>query len=230
MLYKFKDHYQKWGYRFNPFVKLTEDEFITAFPPDCETERFLTGEFNTLQIVGGQGYGKTSLLKQICCFLKKKNESFIYRRVSGPFDIPDFAVSEKKWIILDEAQNIEKSFLLLQIKEVSDSVFKIILGSHIDHESWFDRFHLLKTVYLSNNFAERLQTAITRRLEFAALKSPRHCFGNDSIIELEKSSQFSMEKARAIGFELFLDRKLPRKIDSKNIKEVARNMVLFENI
>lgn len=224
MLFQHIAHYENLGYRFNPFRSLTEEEFEQAFPPNNIALEAISGDFQALQIVGRSGAGKTSLLRQIIVLLKTGNEDLFYYYVNKSGELPDFSSASYRWVILDEAQRLRRQTLAPQLARWKGRGVKLILGSHMDHETWVETDFATKTIYLSRVFAARFAEIARHRLEFAAAREPLHHFSKEAILAWINCSDCSFETARAIGFEIFLDKGLPGEITPEIVEKAAKEL------
>jgi hypothetical protein len=221
MLFQQINHYKNLGYHFNPFHGLTGEEFEMAFPPGEDALQVVSGDFQVFQIVGCSGAGKTSLLKQIFNLLENRKEAPLYYYVRNSRDLPDFSPISFRWIIIDEAQRLHRDVLTQAAPVWKNIGVKIILGSHMDHETWFGKSLAIKTIYLSRILASRFAAIVEARLRFAAIEKPLHQFSRDAICAWAQASDYSLEKARAIGFEIFLNKALPDEIGSEIVEKAA---------
>lgn len=227
MLFNNKNLYQNLGYRFNPFEGLTKEEFQSAFPPSNFVKKILDEEFEILQIVGGCGFGKTSLILQIYRFLLEKGESVQYHYTQNTEKTLNPSDFFSQTIILDETQRLSIKFFNLFANKCQSENKRLILGSHMDFENCLNPPRRLKTIYLSQYFNERLPEILSQRLNCAAIDSPRHQFSTEAVKTLARLCQHSFEIARSICYELFLDPDIPASITSQNIKRAAK--ITFNN-
>lgn len=220
MLYRRLNFYEKHGYRFNPFAKFTPEEFTRVFPADEQDLKILRGDYSILQVVGGCGFGKTSFLLKIADYINKNNDTAAYIYTSGRQKDPPGNVNAG-WIILDEAQRLKKREFTPLARRWIKKGGGIILGSHMDHEKWFDAGMKIKTVYMSKRFKEKLPGIVEKRLNHAAIEKACHRFTGEAYRVWSRKSGRSLEIARMIGYEIFLNRDLPETIDAPLVEASA---------
>lgn len=219
MLYRFSSHYHDLGYRFNPFQGLTREEFLLAFPLERPHAALLGEGHQVLQAVGGSGFGKTSLMLQLWHFLERAGEHPLYHYPSHPLHFPQPVAGLNRWLILDEANRLQKRAFVQAARAWVEEGIRIIIGSHMDHESWLMPHWTRKTIYLSDGFNRRLGGIAKNRLRFAALSAPRHRFSREALQEWCRLSAGSLEMARKIGYEIFLIKDLPAVIEPTHIQK-----------
>lgn len=224
MFFRFKDYYSQMGYRFNPFQGLTPDEFCLAFPLPENFYPELSQPFQVIQIVAGGGCGKTSLLRQINFYFTKQGKRPFYHYVRNSNDLLDDVPADCRRLLLDEAQRLRKNVFLKKLPEWLKSGIRIILGSHMDHRLWFAGKYSLTTIYLSDKFKSLLPEIIKKRLDFASVSKPLHFFTPEALDLLAEESGGSMEAARAIGYEIFLQLPPSGAIDVKAVKTAAEKL------
>lgn len=223
MLFSNEDHYLNLGYRFNPFEKFSRSRFAMVFPPGEDIQILLEGQFDVLQLVGGCGSGKTSTLLRIREELK--GENFVFHAVSGPRDLPTEELGRSTWILIDEAQKIRKRFALPVFKAQIERGAVLIIGSHMDHQTWFKPDVQVKTVYLKSLLKSNLRRMIENRLEYAAITQPSNWFSDGAVETLAENCRNSLELARAIGYEIFLNNDLPEVIGRDMVRSAAEKVI-----
>lgn len=126
-----------------------------------------------------------------------------------------------RWLLLDEAQNLSQDEFAAICRRLIPRGTRIILGSHVDHREWLPGRFAFFTYLLRESFYRRLPPAIEARLKFAANSTPGHTVSDEAMREWVRLSEYSMETARHIGYELFLSKEIPPVIGPSFVIEAA---------
>ena len=102
---------------------------------------------------------------------------------------------------------------------IVDEKILLILGSHMDHSSWFPSRKKPDTIYLSTLIGRRIDKILNISLEKAALDKPTHKFSKEAVSILLEKSHGSIEKIRAVCYEIFLMSPLPTIITGELVEK-----------
>jgi len=220
-----EDHYTNMGYSGNPFRYLSGKEFLSIY--DLQDEDLIRciptqadSNCDIFQVTGDCGAGKTSILLLIFDYCRKRKQNVLYYHLEKSDFLPDFSNFSPSLIILDEIQEIDRNLFLNRLKSWMNAGIKLIIGSHIDHSDWFPPDYRIKKITLENIEKDKLQKILHQRLEYSSIRSPRHRFSYRAVSELISACGKSMEKVRAICFNIFLMEDLPLVINRDIVRDV----------
>ncbi|MCD4782350.1 MAG: hypothetical protein K8T10_00820 [Candidatus Eremiobacteraeota bacterium] len=197
---------------------LEEEDIIRRIPTQDDSH------CDIFQVTGDCGAGKTSILLLILDYCKKRELDVLYYHLEKSNFLPDFSYFSPSIIILDEIQEIDRSLFLEKVDSWMRAGIKLILGSHIDHSGWFPANYRINKMTLGDIQKDKLQKILHRRLEYSSVKSPGHRFSYRAISELIFASGKSIERIRAICYDIFLREDLPPVINGNIVREVIRNL------
>lgn len=221
MLFRNIGRYHKIGYKANPFIGLTDEEFVSIFPLEEDVAQMLKG-CSILQVLGSSGAGKTSLLLQICRHLKENQESFTYFYITNSLP-PHNLIYNKRWILLDEAQRISQKDLKLHLQKWIKDNKKIVLSTHIFLKNALEGFKF-KNINMHNFHPKIIHNFVKKRLSYFAIEKPKHTFSKEAITLLLSLCGNSIEWIRAVCYEIFLQENVPHTIEKKDILMGAKKV------
>jgi GTPase SAR1 family protein len=207
------------GYKFNPFMKYTMRDFCHYFPLEEYFKDLLNKEFDILQVIGGSGSGKSSLLYQYLQFFRENNLRFYFHYTRESEDFKDIKIPPCEVLVLDEVQKMRKDVFKSKLDLQTLKETKLIIGSHMDHISWFNEIGMdfkVITVYLHELFPKRLKYILSKCIEVASFDSPRHSFTDEGLDIMESFNSF--ETARCICYDIFTNPDIPPVIGPEIIR------------
>lgn len=222
------DRYRSLGYRYNPFEGLTPELLVKSFPLDERVAGIINKRPRVFQVLGGCGFGKTTILLQLQNYFSRQGEQVLYHLVNSRKNFPNLSGENFQVLLLDEVQKINKEFFSEKVVHIVQENVMLILGSHMDHSSWFPPGINVETLYISELLTARIEKILEISLKLAANDKPIHTFDKKAIEKLLEYSGGSLEKIRAICYELFLLPDLPPVITVGWIVKAEKNNRMSE--
>jgi hypothetical protein len=114
----------------NPFESLEPEAFADLYLWPPEALRFLKGEGNCLQVLGGEGMGKTTLLRLLQHELASTGirTQYVCLPAVGTIELP--GVEPGVLILLDEADRLSWDELGELLRQVRGFGGRLVLGTH----------------------------------------------------------------------------------------------------
>ncbi len=183
------------GFRCNPFRALTREEWSQIAVLPQAVEAVLEGEFSHLQIIGDQGFGKTSALLALKKRFEDQGRSVQYCYLPPKRKRATWKWGEYEILLIDEMQRLSQNQRLRVVKTIPSSREngpRLIFSSHEDLGPVFERLRRpLQTIPLRHHEAAFVRKIIERRLQFFS--------------EGDRSKASLTEKAYALLNETFVN-------------------------
>lgn len=221
MLYACAGKYIKSGLRYNPFCKPPSHRMDAVFSGDETIKSIIDSNLPVFQIVGGSGFGKSTLLYAIEDSLRKTGQDVRFHYCRDREELPP-ELFKSPWILLDEAQRLNRQDFINHVSSCLGKNVRIIMASHMDHRAWFSDKDQPGTLYLSALFRKHLKGMIEKALVSASPGKPRHIVSPEALGLIEEYAEGSMEKARSLLYEIFLSDPQPGVIGLRPAEEAKR--------
>ncbi len=205
--------FHAFGFRCNPFRRLTDDEWadITVLPDALQ--RVLDGGTAHVQVLGEAGRGKSTCLVGLEKRLRQRGSRAVCEYLPQGQDRFATSLRGLDVFLLDEAQRLrrrERVRLRAGIRP-ADGGPRVVLGSHEDMASEFAAHHLvLETVRLDEMTPARMHAVLARRIAYFALDDPPAvAVSPDASRYLCETFGSNLRRVEALLYEVFQNRPGP---------------------
>lgn len=208
----------------NPFEELDIQEFLEIFPIERFFIKLLCEEHKVIQFIGGTGYGKTHLLRQINnYYYKKGGNPFYYYIPRLGFNINEIDL-QTELLLLDETNNLNEEILLNILQNRIEANLRTIISSHPD----VVKFELPnKVVNLEIINPKRVVLLIRKALINSNYS--HITITSNAITKLNELTHGNLKAVRSVMYEIFEFKELPNIISEKNIinaYDIFKNSIL----
>lgn len=217
------------GFRCNPFRALTEDEWskVAVLPEELIT---ILDENNThIQIIGNDGYGKTTTLLGLTTYFSHKGKRFAYEYIPHGKSKYHTDTHNIEIFLLDEFQRLNQRQRVRLITSASSDPIKglqLVVSSHEDYTDYFEVGDLpLSTIRLEKIPEHRLGTILERRLRFFAIdESAKPTFTIGAVKFLWKTYGSDLRSVERLLYHVFQQLKPCEKINEERLRNVAESI------
>lgn len=198
-------HFEKLGLRSNPFRALTDKEWADIAVLPASVTKALERSGQQIQILGAMGRGKSTLLRGLTAQLQERAEKVVYEYI--PLGKRCFLTQIRglTTFVLDEAQRLwfwEKRRLFGMSRRWNT---RVIISSHEDLTHHFNHYQLaVTTIILDSTDADYVETILSKRLAYFALKEPSPLqFTPEAIAYLLKCFGSNLRSMEYFLYEVF---------------------------
>ncbi len=160
--------FQALGFQCNPFRALTDEEWVAVAVVPEQLQQVMDGGFDNLQILGEQGYGKTTALRWLTAEKRYANFNAAYEYIPEGQEMFQTSLAGLDYFLLDEAQRLtkgERGRLLRQSKAAG-----LVVAAHENLAPLFGAYgRPLTTIQLGQTTPDHLSAILDRRLRYFAL-------------------------------------------------------------
>jgi hypothetical protein len=201
------------GFRANPFRRLTNDEWAAVAVLPDELLRAVDLGSEHVQVLGGQGRGKTTCLLGLAVRLRCSGLRVVYEYLAAGQGRFRTTLDGLDVFLLDEAQRLgsgERRRLLASARHARTGP-RLVIGTHEDLTPTFARRGLaLAIVGIDSVTATHVATVLARRLaHFAVDERPGIAFSADAVRYLCDAFGGNLRLIEGFLYEVF--QSLPRR-------------------
>lgn len=214
------------GFRCNPFRALTKEEWAQVAVLPEELTPILDSNFVHIQILGETGRGKTTTLLGMAAYFSRQKRRWAYEYLPPGQDKLQTNPKGLEVFLLDEFQRLnrrQQQKLLAIISKLPESEFQLIMGSHKDLASLFEKYDLpLATISLERVSPAHLAAILERRLAFFSLdETSGVAFSADAVHYLQKTYGSNLRAMELFLYNVFQDLQAGNKITESRLREAA---------
>jgi ABC-type phosphonate transport system ATPase subunit len=208
----------------NPFEPISPERLATIYQWPPEALRFLEGKADCLHILGDEGMGKTTLLKQTELRLAEQGVSlaYIYLPPDGELDVAALPLAPVA--LLDEADRLSKRQLVAFLARLRDEGCRAAVSTHRDLAQRIRRAGLscLDIRLRALTRAEDVARIFRDRVGLLqGVADDEFQLSPEGARALLRFSRGNIERCLQLGYEVFEDIEEPRGIAAEDIARAA---------